>query len=158
MSKPTSTEVGDTNAPITSTGISTGTTIPISSNPTTSTWDTASGTWWLIVSASQPQKSPEEILSKSTQKLIEIQKDKWPNAILELNCSSYDTDWKEFCRKQQVLIKKFNEEDITWEETLKKWSNYIKSFDCTKIHSEYWQKYCKEYQASIVIESTANKY
>lgn len=126
-----------------------------------STWSNFSGvsgetttqTSSVLPSTKTSPSNNTESLSAGTKKLIELQNEKWPNALLEVDCSKYDTEWSKFCKSQQSLIKKFNEETITWEEVLKKWPNYIRTFDCKKITNEFGQKYCLEYKANITVET-----
>lgn len=150
VTPPTSSVV---DKPLSTTESNTTNTSSITPTPSTgSSWNTSS--WSTVVT---PLSSSIDNLSSDTKKILELQKEKWPNALLELNCSKYDTEWKKFCTSQQTLIKKFNEETITWEETLKKWPDYIKTFDCMKIANEFWQKYCKEYQVALAVSNNIKK-
>ena len=87
--------------------------------------------------------------SKGIQEIITLQKEKGPAAILDANCTKLDKDGKTFCEKQKKMMEEISESNITWENTLKRWPEYIKTFDCKKIFSEYGQKYCAEYKALL---------
>lgn len=87
--------------------------------------------------------------SKGIQEIITLQKEKGPAAILDANCTKLDKDGKSFCEKQKKMMEEIAESNITWENTLKRWPEYIKTFDCKKIFSEYGQKYCAEYKALL---------
>ncbi|MBX9808797.1 hypothetical protein K2X92_00200 [Candidatus Gracilibacteria bacterium] len=87
--------------------------------------------------------------SKGVQEIITLQKEKGPAAILDANCTKLDKDGKLFCEKQKKMMEDIAENNITWENTLKRGPEYIKTFDCKKIFSEYGQKYCTEYKALL---------
>lgn len=82
---------------------------------------------------------------QSIQAIIALQL-KDPDTILKLNCDTYDEAGKKYCTDEKAKLSAVKNE-ITWESVLKKGPEFIKTFDCKKLASEFGQKYCSEYQA-----------
>lgn len=87
-------------------------------------------------------------LSSSVQEIIQLQMKKWPDAILDLNCSTYDAEWKAFCERQKKVVNEWKAQ-VTWKSVLEKWPEYIKTFDCNDIVSTYGKKYCIDYKDKL---------
>lgn len=57
---------------------------------------------WNTSNINSPKSAPFEV-----QTLIELQRDKWPSAILEIDClEETSTDSKKYCLESQEIIKK----------------------------------------------------
>lgn len=95
------------------------------------------------------KKEPKPI-SSETQEIIKLQMKNWPNYIIKLDCNKYSNyiEAKKYCESQKKIYEEKSSE-ITWEKVLKKWDDYIKTFDCKTIKSTYWQKYCIKYKDKI---------
>ena len=73
---------------------------------------------------------------------------KSPEAILKLDCNTYDAEGKVYCTAEKTKMETLMNE-VTWQKVLAKGDEYIKTFDCSTIASSYGQKYCKESQEKI---------
>jgi hypothetical protein len=86
-------------------------------------------------------------LSKDTQAIINVQL-KSPEAILSLDCTTYDAEGKAYCATEKTKMEA-QKNEVTWQKVLAKGNEYIKTFDCSTIVSTFGQKYCTEHQAKI---------
>ena len=70
----------------------------------------------------------------------------WREEILSLDCWNIpDLETKTYCideKDEKYRVSK----SISWEEVLKKWDEYIMTFECDTIYSDIWKNYCIEHQ------------
>ncbi len=112
-----------------------------------SSWQTSSG--YTIWASGELLSSPPKV-SPGTEKMINIQKQKWEDGILAADCKSLpDKEWRDFCMSQQNKLQETIKNTVTWEWSIKKWWEFISTMDCTTIYSDVGQKYCQEYQAGL---------
>jgi hypothetical protein len=117
---------------------------PIQKN-STATWNTVT---WKISTWNTISAGTGVIYSTGLQDVIKLQLKKWPEVIMEVDCNIFTGESKKYCVQQQEEIND-RKNELNWEKVLKMWPEYIRTFDCKKILSPYWQWYCKEYQLNL---------
>lgn len=117
---------------------------PIQNN-TTATWNTAT---WKISTWNTISAATGVIYSSGLQDVIKLQLKKWPEVIMEVDCNTFTGESKKYCVQQQEEIN-IRKNQINWQNVLKMGPDYIRTFDCKKIVSIYWQWYCREYQLNL---------